>query len=147
MNPLVEKLLEEGATALAAGAIGWVVSTVKVGRRFTKFREKIDAAEKTRDEFSLARADEYEAKLAARFEALRGYLLQGLRLEVQPLKERVDEVAKQLDSLRNRSGEWSSEAELAKFVVETQRELTKLNRELGTLEGRLRRSISDRPER
>lgn len=126
MNPLVEKLFEEVGSLLASGLAGYIVSNIRIGRRF----------------------DRALASMAKDFEELRKMLSKGLKLELDSLKDDVErevevvrdklrDVQKMAEDLRQKSGDYTKEAELANFVQQVQSWMLKTNTAIGRLEGRV----------
>jgi hypothetical protein len=130
VNPVVESLLTGALEIVGGGGAGYVLALFKVDRAFAKATTGL-------------RRD-----TAKQFEELEEALKRGLRLElamvqqaakseIARLQDRVIELRKMAEDLRDRSGDYTQEAELAQFVGRVGEWMERTNLAVGRIQGLL----------
>jgi hypothetical protein len=137
MNPLLEAAgthLVEGAIAALLGYFGGVV---RMGKRVIHAEQRMEK-----------RAKDYEERLAEKFDSLRDNLGKGLRLEldsltnsvradVQVLKDRLHDLRGMAEDLQRKSGDWTEEAEVTRFVERVNDQMRRLGEQVARIQERL----------
>lgn len=159
MNPLLEKVLDEGLTAGVSIVVGYIGAAVKLGKRFAAAEKKLhDVVAAKLDEVA-KRTDATEKRLFEAFEELRAAMAGGLHMEIETIREhirseigfmreRLADIKQMAEDLRNKSGDYSEEAELAAFMGKVAEWMDRTNRSVGRLEGMLgatSKAITTRP--
>jgi ABC-type transporter Mla subunit MlaD len=148
VDPFTQGALEKLAEFFGTAIVGYVSAALRLSHRFANAEKKLTTA-----------TEKHIEGLTQRFEKLNEDLRRGLQLEVETIKEhvrgeiahireRLDDLQQMAKDLRDKSGDYTEEAELARFMDKVQEWISRTNKSIGRIEGMLgiaSQAVTSRP--